>query len=81
MSVGVYTGVRLGGRPSKRPISPNSRLTGQFCFLRVRLTGQLQNLDRLTVLVMLNKSVKQDNFYLFWGPFYFQNCPPRRTAV
>ena len=46
-----YTGVRPEGRPSSRTILPNSRLTGQFCFLGVRLTGQLENLDRLTVLV------------------------------
>ena len=39
-------------RVHRRTILPNSRLTGQFCFLGVRLTGQVENLDRLTVLVM-----------------------------
>ena len=37
-----YTRVRPGGRPSNRTILPKVRLTGQFCFLGVRLTGQLE---------------------------------------
>ena len=79
----MYSQIRQGGHPSNRTILPKIRLAGQFCFWVIRLTGQLENLDRLTVLVMLNKSVLQDNFNLFWGPgpFYFQNCPPGRLYL
>ena len=46
----VYTGVRPGGRLFNRTILPNSRLTGQFCFLGVRLTGQLENIKNETYM-------------------------------
>ena len=44
----LYTVVPQGGRPSNRTILPISRLTGQFCFLVVRLTGQLEISEKVT---------------------------------
>ena len=40
-TVPAYKLIRPGGHPSKRTILP-----------KIRLTGQLENLDRLTILVM-----------------------------
>ena len=37
---------------SRSTILPNSGLTGQFCLLRIGLTGQLENFGRCAVLVM-----------------------------
>ena len=31
-----------------KSVQEDIRLTGQFCFWVIRLTGQLENLDRLT---------------------------------
>ena len=53
----IYTRACLVGRLSNRTISAKVGLTGQFCFLGVGLTGQLENKGRLTVLVIENKSV------------------------
>ena len=52
-----YSRICLVGRLSIRTILLKIGLTGQFCFFGNSLTGQLENLARLTALVMLNKSV------------------------
>ena len=53
----VYSRICLVGGLSNRRILPKIDLTGQFCFFGICLTRQLENFDRLTVLVMLNKSL------------------------
>ena len=58
----IYSRICLVRRLSNRTILPKIWLTGQFCFFGICLTGQFENLGRLTVLVM----------------FYFQNCPTRQ---
>ena len=52
-----YNGICLVGHLSKRTFFPKICLTGQFIFLGICLTGQFENSGKLTVLVMLNKSV------------------------
>ena len=58
----LYTEIGPVGRRSNMTILPKVGLTGQFCFSVVGLTGQLVNVGEFEVLLIENKSVKQDYF-------------------
>ena len=60
-------------RLCNQKILPKTSLTGQCCFyFWVSLTGQMENLGRLTVICMIGK---------ISGQFYLENCSPRQIRL